>query len=270
MKWTIEKDKELEDLISQGFKHNILALKFGLTPKAISNRCFRLKLNIVHDKQYVCLNCKAPFYDLISTKRKFCSSSCFGQFNMKGKKRTKETKTKIANSMRNHVKSEESKLKISGINNPNWIDGRSISTRTKKIEGKKKCIYCNEFKVEKKYKSVCDECRFKYYKAYRPSCEFKFNLNDFKEEFDFSLIDKYGWYNPTNKKNNLNGISRDHLYSVKDGFINKIDANIISHPANCKLIKHSQNSSKNSTSNITLEVLKEKIEKWNKKYNLNY
>ena len=162
--------------------------------------------------------------------------------------------------------SEGTIKKISGDNNSIWIDGRSIERRTKKVDGKKKCRYCDEFKVSKKHKLICDDCRMGYYGAYRPTCEFKFDVNDFKEEFNFALIEQYGWYSPSNKRNNLNGVSRDHSYSVRDGFINKIATEVIAHPANCKLMKHSDNNFKNYDSSITLDELKDKIKLWNKKH----
>jgi hypothetical protein len=101
---------------------------------------------------------------------------------------------------------------------------------------------------------------------YRQLCEFKFNLSDFPTEYDFSLIKKYGWYSPVNKKNNLNGISRDHIIPVNYGFKNKIDPYVISHPANCQLLKHSDNSSKRDKLIMTLDELLEKIKIWEKKY----
>ena len=101
---------------------------------------------------------------------------------------------------------------------------------------------------------------------YRADCSFKFNLKDFPLEFDFTLIEKYGWYKPKNRGNNLCGVSRDHMVSVKFGFDNSIDPNIISHPANCRLIRHSENVSKYSKNSITLEQLLNNIEKWDLKY----
>ena len=83
------------------------------------------------------------------------------------------------------------------------------------------------------------------YQKYRLDCNFKFNLSDYKDEFDFSLVEKYGWYSPTNKNDNISGVSRDHMLSVREGFENGIDPNIISHPANCRLMIHSENISKN-------------------------
>lgn len=101
---------------------------------------------------------------------------------------------------------------------------------------------------------------------YRSDCSFKFVLNDFPEEFDFSLIEKYGWYKAKNKGNNLYGVSRDHIVSVRYGYDNQIDPAIISHPANCKLVRHSENVSKGIKCDMTIEMLLEKIKQWEIKY----
>lgn len=103
---------------------------------------------------------------------------------------------------------------------------------------------------------------------YRLQCQFNFALSDFPDEFDFDLIRKYGWYKAKNNGNNLNGVSRDHMYSVMEGYRNNVDPSIISHPANCRLIRHNDNISKLDGSTITLEELLDRIEKWNKKYNM--
>jgi len=103
---------------------------------------------------------------------------------------------------------------------------------------------------------------------YRRLCAFKFNLADYPNEFDFDLIREYGWYKPKNKGNNLNGVSRDHLISVRYGFDNKIDPKILSHPANCKLMQHNNNVSKYTTCELSLEQLLERIDQWNEKYPL--
>lgn len=46
------------------------------------------------------------------------------------------------------------------------------------------------------------------YQKYRLDANFKFNLADYSDEFDFTLVKEHGWYSPTNKKNNLGGVSR--------------------------------------------------------------
>ena len=71
-----------------------------------------------------------------------------------------------------------------------------------------------------------------------------------------------------NKGDNPNGVSRDHMYSVMEGYRNNIDPSIISHPANCKLLLQKNNASKFDGSSITFEELLDRIEKWNKKYNM--
>lgn len=101
---------------------------------------------------------------------------------------------------------------------------------------------------------------------YRSDCSFKFNLADYPSEFDFTLIEQFGWYRAKNRGDNPNGISRDHLVSVKYGFDNNIDPKIISHPANCQLIRHNENVSKGIKCKISLEQLLEKINYWNNKY----
>lgn len=104
------------------------------------------------------------------------------------------------------------------------------------------------------------------YRKYKLDCAFKFGLKDYEEEFNFELIEKYGWYKAKNNGDNLDGVSRDHMYSIKEGFENKIDTNIISHSANCELIQQRKNSSKHIKCSITLDELKERIKNWNKKY----
>lgn len=106
----------------------------------------------------------------------------------------------------------------------------------------------------------------KNYQDYREMCSFNFNLNDFKEEFDFTLIESFGWYKAKNNGDNPIGVSRDHKVSVKYGFENKIDPSIISHLANCQLIQQTKNSSKGTKNSISIEELIKDIEKWNNKY----
>lgn len=101
---------------------------------------------------------------------------------------------------------------------------------------------------------------------YRADCRFKFDLKQYPNEFDFDLIREHGWYSPANKMNNLYGVSRDHMVSVRYGFDNNIDAKLISHPANCRLMLHSQNVAKYAECSITIEDLKERILAWDQKY----
>lgn len=147
---------------------------------------------------------------------------------------------------------------------------KSLKEKNKNIisEQEKKCPVCNNFFtgrnkycssncVKKNKRKNWDE-----FYEYKMNCKFTFNLKDFKDEFDFSLIEKHGWYKPKNKGDNLTGVSRDHMLSIVEGFNKKISYNIINHPANCKLMIHTDN--KNSS--ITLEELLIRIKNWDIKY----
>jgi hypothetical protein len=271
MKWTKEIDSELIKLIHIGKRHDEIAEEFKTTKKTIQNRCFRLKIKTVYHKETQCKQCGNFFMSLISNERLFCSNSCANTFSSTGRIHSEESKEKTRKKLIGQKHSEERKEKTTGENNGMWIDGKSIERHLKakdKINNKRKCRYCKEHKISKRHKIICDDCRVSYYEFYRPSCEFKFDINAYKNEFDFSIIEKYGWYSPSNKGNNLNGVSRDHLYSVRDGFINKIDFEIIKHPANCKLMIHNENNLKNYNSSITLYELMNRIDNWDKKYKL--
>lgn len=101
---------------------------------------------------------------------------------------------------------------------------------------------------------------------YRADCAFKFSLNDYPREFDFTLVETYGWYKAKNRGDNLSGVSRDHMVSVRWAFDNNIPAEHISHPANCQLIQHGKNSSKGTSNSISYQELLERIKHWDEKY----
>lgn len=140
------------------------------------------------------------------------------------------------------------------------------------------CVNCNlEFETIKKKQQYCTRnCSVAFrsitsrktrsaFINYRAECSFKFSLKDYPDEFDFFLVEQHGWYKPKNKGNNLYGVSRDHMVSVRWGFDNNIPAKHISHPANCRLVTQSVNSSKNKNNFITYEALLLRIAEWEKK-----
>jgi hypothetical protein len=178
---------------------------------------------------------------------KFCNSSC----------QAKSTnKTRILSDV---VKNEANKKRREKLVKDTYV----------------KCKNCGVYFLKKSRKIFCsDDCRrgFKRknmseFQAYKRDCLFSFNLSDYEDEFNFKLIEEFGWYKPVNRGNNLDGVSRDHIYSIRDGFDNNIDPELISHPANCKLILQRQNSSKYKRSDITIDELKKKIKNWKLKYN---
>lgn len=175
------------------------------------------------------------------------------------------------------------KLTVANTNHKEKIKKIKLKSNTKPIEIKI-CEWCNkEFETKKHHQRFCcKECavkhrNYKYYsdsdpdeyllkKLYKHCCDFKFALNEFPEEFDFEMINKYGWYKAKNRGNNLNGISRDHIYSKIKALENWIDPYIISHPANCQLLRHNDNISKYIGCDLTFEDLVSKIKDWHNKY----
>lgn len=135
----------------------------------------------------------------------------------------------------------------------------------------KSCKICTNTISSKKL--YCDNCHSNI-RHYRSKCKFDFNVFDYPDEFNLDLVKKHGWFSPNgykrkNKFVNLTGVSKDHLYTISDGYINGIDPKILSHPANCEIIIHNGPNGNNSkrSSSITLSDLHLKIDVWNKKYN---
>lgn len=258
MKWNLESDKELKKLISEHHNYGEISIIMGRSVKSVQNRAFRLGLRINLTLETNCLNCGNEINRCRShiNKNNFCSKSCSTTYNNKKRVHSNETKEKIKKKLKNKSK----KIRTPKIkeNKPKKIFSQFNFNKLKK------CGNCyNLIPIKNK---ICDKCKLEYYNYYRPLCEFKFNLNDYPNEFDFKLLKEYGMYSPINKNNNLTGVSRDHMYSVRDGFTNKINPEIIKHPANCKLMLHTNNNKKKYYSSITIGELLERIEIWNKKY----
>ena len=131
------------------------------------------------------------------------------------------------------------------------------------------CASCGVVFISRAFQKYCYDCA-DLLTRYRVQASFKFNIYEYQDKFDLSMIDKCGWYSPNgykrrNKQPNLGGVSRDHMYSVHDGLINGVNPSLLSHPANCQLMLHNgENNKKNSKSSITLEVLQERISLWEK------
>ena len=94
---------------------------------------------------------------------------------------------------------------------------------------------------------------------YYRKAKFKLTNPDIPKLPGFEILRKYGWYNPFN---NLTGLVRDHMFSRIDGYNQNIPPKLISHPANCQLIHHLDNSIKGGKSCISLIKLNERIKHW--------
>jgi len=132
------------------------------------------------------------------------------------------------------------------------------------------CVTCNKFyriigSSNPIYCSPMCNPDFPTKKAYRKLCKFNISPKEYPELYNSKLIQKYGWYLPTNqpKPQNLKGVCWDHLYRIEDGYKNKIDPTIISHPANAELVPWTVNIGRKK-STITFKQLQERIQLWNR------
>ena len=178
-----------------------------------------------------------------SKEKYYCSRSCANS-----RQRTTQVKDKISKGVKSSSSFVPAKIRICPV------CGKQFSY--------KNTVHCSV------------QCKNDHYKSLRTAkvqygldCKFRFNLWDYPEQFNLELLKDHGIYKPSNRGNNLKGVSRDHMYSVSQGFQNNVDPTIISHPANCQLLIHTENQSKGGKSKITLEQLLERINKFNKKYN---
>lgn len=222
----------------------------------------------------LCLFCNNPLPYL--SRKKFCDNSCCAKFNNAKRTKQKEQILAICSVCNNEFiqparkketcsrecASKKTKRKTTASTKIRIGDvrGDAIFTRIYR------CRCCYKY-FDYKIIKYCNTCQPNI-RLYRARCEFKFNVYDFPNKFDISLVESNGWYSPGGKKGqkikNTNGVARDHLYTVADGFKNGIDPDILAHPANCQLILQTDNVKKRDTSSITLEELFQRIADWNK------
>lgn len=93
---------------------------------------------------------------------------------------------------------------------------------------------------------------------YYSECQFKFGFS-FPNIQGYDLIKQYGIYSSTN---NLGGVSRDHIVSISYGWEHKIPPEMISHPANCQIVRHIDNIHKSTRCSITVDELANRIKLW--------
>lgn len=213
---------------------------------------------IKNPKYCKCCNAVLPF-EGESSDKVFCNHSCSASYN--NTKRVVTWNDKIKEGVNNYIEKN------------GYFGAVLTKINLSKNKEFKNCLNCNKTLVRTKL--YCSKECMNIHKRknvddftkYKLDCQFKFNLSDFPNEYDFSLIEEYGWYSPKNKKNNIFGVSRDHIFSIREGYNLGIDPKIISHPANCQLLPHSQNVSKHKKCSISLDDLLTKIKNFNKKYN---
>ena len=233
-----------------------------------------------------CQQCNLSFTLTPGSFGKFCSLSCGSVFN--GLLRRTKTISKYESNPK-HCNTCNNVLPYS--KRKNKFCSHSCSAKTTNLVERKRGPTAKEKAPFTKIKFILCEKTNQYYlntnpdgsrrraspyvktdkEKYYASARFKFNVYHYPDEFDLSLIERYGWYTCPGKKRknelkNIHGISRDHIISVSYGFANGIDPKIIAHPANCKLMLHSENKIKHNKCDMSIKDLIEKIKTWDKKY----
>lgn len=221
----------------------------------------------------ICENCQNDHAGKYGSGR-FCSSKCARGYSTKSKR--SEINNKVSKKLKGHESWNKGKIgcftqealeKFSERSKKMW-ENMSEETRLKysKLRRESKGIYkikickiCNENKEILYSSRLCSDCK-EPFRLYREKCSFSFNVYKYPDKFDLDIIKKYGWYSPKNSKfPNLNGISRDHQFSIADGFKQNIDPSYIRHPANCILLRHTDNQKKWAKSSISLNDLMKRI-----------
>lgn len=196
-----------------------------------------------------CLICEKP---TAQSNGKFCSHSCSATH---------------ANAIRRQTAGKPAKVRKQR-NNHSGAAPKELSFDYKKTLGLivpvffRNCTLCGKIEcLKRRWQSpLCDFCRMHDFWEYRKSCNFSFNLKDYPIKFDLTALSKIGMFHP---KRNPKGMSRDHMFSIKDGFSMGIPPHIMKHPANCNLILQSENTRKWQRSSITYDELSRRIVAWN-------
>jgi hypothetical protein len=210
-----------------------------------------------------CLECQIsiPWAMTLNGPAKFCGHSCATKFN--NRLRSKESRQKQRETLKHSIaqqgvrirKSPKRKQRIKRIQKYkfcpiDWkiceVTGRPYHTRLKRGH-RQTSPYVKDIK-----------------QIYYQLSSFKFNVYKMPKLFDLAILNTHGWYScPGKKRKNLQknteGLSRDHRYSVSQGFVSRIHPLILSHPANCNLLHHKVNKTKHSKCSISLVELIENI-----------
>lgn len=210
-----------------------------------------------------CPQCNTEF---VHRYNKFCSHSCSATYSNAHRDKScyqKNVDTMYQNHPEWKIKKDQQLLKPKRVTNTNKMSKQKFRNS---IDGPYtllklcKCKMCSKVLLKPSTKKYCSECKSQYTHK-RSQYLFKFNVYQYPELFDLSLLQEKGWYAPGGKtgKWNLQGLSRDHRVTVDNAIRNNYDPYYIKHPINCKLIPHSENNKKKTKSDITYEQLKTEV-----------
>lgn len=193
------------------------------------------------------MNCKSQ---LPYSKRhnSFCTQSCSAAYN--NKRRCTSTIQKQKDSLLG------------------YLEKNGLSSKPACAVKYKICAGCGKTFTNPASRTYCSINCFKDKKAYRRKCKFTFTPSNYPKEFNLKLIEKHGWYKPSNSKApNLNGVTFEHLYPVHKGFTNNVPPEVMRHPANAEILLWAENAKRyREDTQISLEELHRRIKEFDAKY----
>jgi hypothetical protein len=241
----------------------------------------------LHTPNY-CKNCNTTLR-YKDRKNKFCSKSCAASFSNKtrvlnGYQITDEHKIKTSNTLKSkrstltsytckvcksiHYTKERKQqccYNKKTIHQVRKITAYETKTTPYAYSTIKYCTCkickCNFTSITQlQYCSVCTTTKVLQRSRYR----FKFNIFNYPDLFDIPKLIEVGFYSAGGKSGawNINGLSRDHRVSITDAITNGYDPYYISHPCNCELMVHSQNTRKHTKSSLSYSDLVYQVDQY--------
>jgi hypothetical protein len=215
-----------------------------------------------------CIECGNPLpFDKDVHRKNFCNRSCAASYTNKHREVKERHYSEIG--LKN--------LRLSA--RQNFLSEDIIQAKIEYEKHPNLCINCGAaIKFAKRNQDKCCswKCKKEYfgnnlepYNVYKSLAAFKFGTSTY-DEFNSDLIRKFGWYQAANRGNNLNGVSRDHMLSVKVGYKQMINPLLLAHPANCELMQQNDNSSKWKKCSLSVEELLSRILTFDAKYGTYY
>ena len=133
---------------------------------------------------------------------------------------------------------------------------------------KNRCKHCNNIFYSRQNIKFCKNHSYLYTRKNKNRYKFTFNLYEYPDLFDLSLLEKTGWYSngkiDSKKPVNMNGYTRDHKVSVNEAIKNNYDPYYIKHPLNCELMSFNDNNKKKTKSSISYDELVKKVDEYEK------
>ena len=213
-----------------------------------------------------CNNCGIEFSH--RDTRKFCCKSCAAKFNNMHRDSTIRDKQRqtLLDTLSKRPKKEKI-VKVRRDMKERKIKLKS-ARKTKEIPGPLskiyilRCKHSGELFVSRAFSKYSPRYRHLYSREGKAAYKFTFNIYDYPDLFDLSLINEHGWYSVGGKNSkpiNKTGCSRDHRVSINDAIANGYDPFYIKHPLNCQLMLHRDNKMKHTRSSIPYAKLVESI-----------